>query len=149
MSTSQALQIVQKCLHDNSFLANAYSYFEKATASYPELFLELILVNWSSQSFKTWKLAVLCFKNIVWEFWPWENKELTSRIKEEIVNQVLEETSYSIKNLLAMAIGEISRKEVNEMWDGFIEWVSDALLEEDEIERVDSALRVLLNIMEN
>lgn len=59
----------------------------------------------------------------------------------------MEETSYSIKNLLAIAIAEIARKEVNEMWDGFIERISEALLEEDEIEWVDSSLRVLCNLM--
>ena len=63
------------------------------------------------------------------------------------MNQVLEESSYSIKNLLAQSIAEIAKLEVNEMWDGFIEWVSDALLEEDEIEKVDSALWVLCNLM--
>ena len=56
------------------------------------------------------------------------------------MNQVLEESSYSIKNLLAQSIAEVAKLEVNEMWDGFIERVSDALLEEDEIEKVDSAL---------
>lgn len=63
------------------------------------------------------------------------------------MNQVLEESSYSIKNLLAQSIAEVAKLEVNEMWDGFIEWVSDALLEEDEIEKVDSALWVLCNLM--
>jgi hypothetical protein len=37
--------------------------------------------------------------------------------------------------------------EYPEIWDGFLDKICDELLEEDEIELVDSALRVLINVL--
>lgn len=64
------------------------------------------------------------------------------------MSAVQEEESYLIRNMLAVTISNIAKVEFPEVWD-YMEDICDCLLEEEDLVRVDGALRVLINLLHN